>query len=188
MPRELATIDHDDRRGRQTRWTTTLPHVEVTVRPRFEDLYLASFPGLIGVATALTGDPEHAQDLVQETMVKTFVRWQEVSRLDMPAAWCHRVLTNACHSWWRRRNTERRYLAGLRPQMAVTAGPTPDVVAFWAAANALPTRPRLVVVLHFAGDHTMAEVATILGVPEGTVRSDIARARPFMLAAIDGVL
>lgn len=165
---------------------TTLATVEVTVRPQFEDLYRMSFPGLIGVATALTGDFEQAEDLVQDTMVKAFVRWREVSRLDMPVAWCHRVLTNACHSWWRRKNTERRYLAGLRRQTSVKAGPTPGVVAFWAAANSLPTRPRLVVALHFAGDHTMAEVAAILGVPEGTVRSDIARARPVMLEALDG--
>ena len=41
----------------------------------------------------------------------------------------------------------------------------------------LPQRPRLAVTLYYAGDRTTAEVATILDVPEGTVRSDLSRAR-----------
>jgi RNA polymerase sigma-70 factor (ECF subfamily) len=160
---------------------------DVELRLEFEDLYRSSFPGLIGVATALIGDAEEAQDLVQDTMVKAFVRWNYVSRLAIPLAWCHRVLANSCRSWWRRRNTEHRYRRMLaRRSAADVAGPSPDVVAFWSATRLLPTRPRLVVALHFAGDHTLAEVAAILGVPEGTVRSDLARARSVVMAALDG--
>jgi DNA-directed RNA polymerase specialized sigma24 family protein len=40
------------------------------------------------------------------------------------------------------------------------------------------------VTLHFAGERTMAEIASILEVPEGTVRSDIARARIAITAAL----
>jgi DNA-directed RNA polymerase specialized sigma24 family protein len=42
------------------------------------------------------------------------------------------------------------------------------------------------VTLHFAGERTMAEIASILDVPEGTVRSDIARARVVITAALRG--
>ncbi len=73
--------------------------------------------------------------------------------------------------------TERRYVASLRRGDLVTTGPSEDVVAFWAAVRSLPERQRLVVALHYAGDQTTVEVASILGVPEGTVRSDLSRAR-----------
>jgi RNA polymerase sigma-70 factor (ECF subfamily) len=162
------------------------PRPELELRLEFEDLYRASFPGLIGVATALTGDAHEAQDLVQETMVKAFVRWRYVSRLSAPLGWCHRVLSNSCRSWWRRRRTEERYRPMLARRLADASGPSPDVVAFWAATRLLPARPRMVVALHFAGDRTLAEVAAILGVPEGTVRSDLARARSVVMAALDG--
>lgn len=149
----------------------------VPVRLGFEDLYMLEVPGLVAVATALTGDRADGEDLVQDTMVRAFIHWNRVSRLERPGAWCHRVLTNACRSWWRRRRTEARYLAHLRRVEPSTGGPSPDVLAFWSAVRSLPTRPRQVVALHFAGDHTMAEIAAILDLPEGTVRSDIARAR-----------
>ncbi len=43
---------------------------------------------LVGVATALTGDFHDAEDLVQDTMVKAFLHWRRVSRLDRPGGWC----------------------------------------------------------------------------------------------------
>jgi hypothetical protein len=48
----------------------------------FEDLYRAEYPGLVAVATAMTGDKLDGEDLVQDTMVKTFIRWNRVGRLE----------------------------------------------------------------------------------------------------------
>ena len=64
------------------------------------------------------------------------------------------------------------------------AEPSADVMVFWALVRELPQRPRLSVTLHFAGERTMAEIASILDVPEGTVRSDIARARVLITAGL----
>ena len=77
----------------------------------FDAVYRREYPGLIAVAAALTGDRDGAQDLVQDTMVKAFIRWDRVSHLDRPGAWCHHVLVNACRSRLRRRATEWRYLS-----------------------------------------------------------------------------
>lgn len=56
-------------------------------------------------------------------------------------------------------------------------GPSAQSIVFWDAVRRLPERPRSVVTLYYAGDHPVAEVARILDVPEGTVRSDLTRAR-----------
>ena len=152
----------------------------------FEDVYRREYPGLVAVATALTGNLRDAEDAVQDTMVKAFVRWDHIGVMDRPGAWCHRVLINACRSRWRRRRTEQRFWARTRRHEPSTAEPTADVLAFWLLVRELPSWPRLSVVLHFAGEHTMAETATILGVPEGTVRSDIARARVVITAGLRG--
>jgi RNA polymerase sigma-70 factor (ECF subfamily) len=143
----------------------------------FEDFYRAEYPGLVAVATALLGSPESGEDMVQDTMVKSLMRWQSVQRLERPGGWAHRVLLNACTSWWRRRRTEAKYIAMLRREDAVVDGPSADALAFWAAVRRLPERHRRVMVLYYAGDRTVAEVASILSVPEGTVRSDLTRAR-----------
>jgi RNA polymerase sigma factor (sigma-70 family) len=143
----------------------------------FEDLYRFEYPGLVAVATAMTGDFRDGEDLVQDTMVKTFIQWGRVGRLQRPGAWCHRVLINACRSRLRRRRIERRYVAGARHSEPRSSGPSADVVAFWQVVRTLPSRPRMAVALYFAGDRSTAEIATILSCPEGTVRSDLSRAR-----------
>ena len=150
----------------------------------FEDVYRREYPGLVAVATALTGDLRDGEDAVQDTMVKAFVRWEAVGLLDRPGAWCHRVLVNACRSRWRRRRTEALFVSRARRDARSVPEPSADVVTFWALVRDLPQRPRLSVTLHFAGERTMAEIASILDVPEGTVRSDIARARTVIISAL----
>ncbi len=149
----------------------------------FDSLYRREYPGLVAVATALSG--YDGEDLVQDAMVKALVNWEKVRRLERPGGWCHRVLVHLCRSRWRRRMTESRFLGRLRRDEPVTPGPSAEILAFWAAVRTLPERPRLVVTLHYAGDHSVSEVATILDVPEGTVRSDLTRARAALSRELD---
>lgn len=150
----------------------------------FEDVYRREYPGLAAVATALTGDLRDGEDVAQDTMVRAFVQWRRISRLERPGTWCHRVLVNICRSRWRRRRTEQRFWERTRREERLAPEPSADVVAFWSLVRELPTRPRMVVTLHYAGDRTMADIASILDVPEGTVRSDIARARVAIRAGL----
>jgi len=149
----------------------------VTRTSGFEDLYRVEYPSLVAVGRAITGDLRDGEDLVQDTMVKAFVHWGRVGRLQQPGAWCHRVLLNACRSRLRRRRTEQLFVDRLGRRESVSPGPAPDVVAFWTVVRSLPARQRMVVALYFAGDRRASEIASILGCPEGTVYSDLSRAR-----------
>jgi RNA polymerase sigma-70 factor (ECF subfamily) len=157
----------------------TEPTEFAVVATSFEDLYLREYPGLIAVATALSG--RDGEDLVQDAMVRALVSWEKVRRLERPGGWCHRVLVNLCRSRWRRLVTEARFLSRLRREEPSTPAPSDDVMAFWSAIRELPERPRLAVALFYAGDRSVADVAGILDVPEGTVRSDLSRARSFVI-------
>jgi len=151
----------------------------VTVRANdFEAMYRREYPGMIAVATALSGDD--GEDLVHDAMIKAFLNWRSVRELERPGGWCHRVLINLCRSWWRRRRTRERFLASQRRFEPSASGPSVESLAFWDAVRKLPERPRSVVTLYYAGDHPVADVAQILGVPEGTVRSDLTRSRAML--------
>lgn len=150
------------------------PTIALTERT-FDDLYRREFPGLVAVATALSG--ADGEDIVHDAMVKALANWERVRHLERPGGWCHRVLVNLCRSKHRRRSTEARYLARHRRDEATTADVSADVLSFWSAVRELPERPRHAVVLYYAGDRPVAEIATIMNVPEGTVRSDLSRAR-----------
>jgi len=165
---------------------TLLPPELISLAATFEDTYRREYPGLVAVATALTGDFRDGEDAVQDTMVKAFARWSDVGRLERPGAWCHRVLLNVCRGRWRRKRTEERFWSRRRREEPSMPEPSADVVLFWTLVRDLPSRPRMSVTLHFAGERTMADIASILGVPEGTVRSDIARARVVITDALEG--
>ena len=150
----------------------------------FEDLYRREYPNLVAVARALTGDRHDGEDLVQDTMVKAFVHWDRVRLYQKPGSWCLRVLTHACRDHWRRRRTRTRFLDRQRRVEPSTSGPGVEFVAFWQAVRRLPQRPRLVVTLYYAGDRSIADVAELVKVPEGTVKSDLARARVVLMREV----
>ena len=152
----------------------------------FEDLYRREYPSLVAVARALTGVRHDGEDLVQDTMVKAFVNWDRVRLYQKPGSWCLRVLTHACRDHWRRRRTRTRFLERQRRVEPSTEGPGVEFMAFWQAVRRLPQRPRLVVTLYYAGDRSIAEVATLVKVPEGTVKSDLARARAVLMSELEG--
>lgn len=145
------------------------------LQPSFEALYRSEYPGLIAVARALSG--ADGDDMVHDAMVKALIHWERVGRLERPGGWCHRVLVNLCRSRWRRLRTQAAFLERLRREEPSTPGPSVEVLVFWSAVRELPLRPRSAVALRYAGDRTIAEIAAILDVPEGTVTSDLSRAR-----------
>jgi RNA polymerase sigma-70 factor (ECF subfamily) len=159
---------------------------DVDIAWAFKDVYRSEYPGLVAVAAAMTGDRDGAQDLVHDTMVRAFVRWDRVSRLDRPGAWCHHVLLNICRSRLRRRATERRYLSRLRRRATTAPEPSTDTLVFWSTVRRLPSRPRAVVALYFGAELTSVQIAEVLGVPEGTVRSDLSAARRVVIAELRG--
>jgi len=152
----------------------------VELTPSFDGFFRAEYPGLVAVASALAGSIDDAEDLVQDTMVKALLRWDRVSRLQRPGGWCHHVLVNACRSWFRRRRTRSQWLARQRRVEPSSAAPSTETLVFWSAVRELPERPRIAVALFYAGEHTIAEIAAILKAPEGTIRSDLTRARVFL--------
>lgn len=152
----------------------------------FEATYRREYPALVAVARAMTGDWRDSEDLVQDTMVKAFLRWDHVGRLERPGGWCHRVLINSCRSLFRRRVVERRAWSRLGRDGGTEPGPSADVIAFWDVVRTMPTRPRTVVALHYAGGHSLVEISVILGVPDATVRSDWFRARQVLSRELGG--
>jgi RNA polymerase sigma-70 factor (ECF subfamily) len=150
----------------------------------FDDFYRREYPSLYAVASTMAGGMNAADDLVQDTMLRAFVNWRRVQGLEKPGGWCHRVLLNLCRKWYRRRLTEGRYLSRQRRVEPSSPEVSAFAVAFCDAARRLPSRPRAVVALYYLGDRSVSEVASILDVPEGTVRSDLSRARVVLSAEL----
>jgi RNA polymerase sigma-70 factor, ECF subfamily len=134
------------------------------------------------VARAVLGNPEDADDAAQDAMLSALVKLDQYDPRRPFGPWLLRIVANAATDR-RRRRTVRR----VEPlDAALTAGgPRPDTTAerralgerLRQALAELPERRRVAVVLFDVEGYSHAEIAAVLGIPEGTVRSEVFHAR-----------
>jgi len=145
----------------------------------FSEYVMAQRVRLVHAARLLTpGDDAAAEDLVQTTLTRLYVRWPRVRRADDVVAYGYRSLTNAFIDERQRAHRRRELVTDRQPERPAPAhGPDPDVRSLMMAALAeLAPRQRAVVVLrHYLGCD-VAETARVLGCATGTVKSQNAKA------------
>jgi RNA polymerase sigma-70 factor (sigma-E family) len=128
----------------------------------------AASPRLLKAAWFLCGDPHRAEDLVQAALEKVYLRWNRL-RDGEPLAYARQCLFTQRVDEGRRRR--REVLTDALPEGAAPSGDpgaTDEVVAM---LRAVPLRERQVVVMRYYADLPEAEVAEMLGVSVGTVKS-----------------
>ena len=137
----------------------------------FSEFFASQYAGLCWLGYLLTGSRAEAEELAQEALVRTWWRWKLVRRPDDPGRYARQVLVNRRRSLLRRAAVEARSLARSRPQETALSPGDERAMVLWDAVQALPARQRAVLVLRFREDLTEAEVARLLGLPLGTVKS-----------------
>ena len=134
------------------------------------------------VARAVLGNPEDADDAAQDAMLSALVKLEQYDRRRPFGPWLLRIVANAATDRRRRRTVRRA--EPLDPGF-VAGGPRPDTTAerralaerLREALAELPERRRMAVVLFDVEGYSHGEIAEILGIPEGTVRSEVFHAR-----------
>jgi RNA polymerase sigma-70 factor (sigma-E family) len=148
----------------------------------FREFVAARSAGLLRTAYFLTGGDVHdAQDLLQTALIATARHWSRIVHRDQPEAYVRRALARQQSNRWRSRARRPETLVSAPPEPAAGGGGGEhDNVLLrhelLAALRALPPRQRAAVVLRYCEDRPEAEVAEILGVSVGTVRSQTAKA------------
>ena len=134
------------------------------------------------VARAVLGDPDDADDAAQDGFLSALVKLGQYDTRRPFGPWLMRIVANAATDRRRRRNVRR---AEPLDTSLVGGGPRPDTMAvrselndrLRAALAELPERRRKAVVLFDVEGYSHAEIAGMLGIPEGTVRSEVFHAR-----------
>ena len=127
---------------------------------------------LVSALDLMCGSLPMAEDLAQETLVRVCKDWKRIRTMDAPGAYAHRIAMNLATSAFRRKAAERR--ARDRHGPDETTWHDPDAVTSIAVRRALsrlrPEQRRVLVLRYFLG-YSVAEVADILRVPVGTVKT-----------------
>ncbi len=150
----------------------------------FEESVTALTETLYRVSAALLPRLCDRQDAVQSCILRA---WQHKDRVRDPAAfrpWIVRILINECYTLLRK---NRRIVLAEPPEPAGGYSPVEDSLRdqdLHDALHALPEKQRIAVVLHYIEGASVQEVAGMLRVPAGTVKSRLHTAR----AALRGIL
>jgi RNA polymerase sigma-70 factor, ECF subfamily len=154
----------------------------------FESIVRARMDAVYRLTSAILGDEADARDAAQETFVAV---WRQLRRLREPEkfdAWLQRVAVNASRMMIRSRS--RRRIREIPSSSVVALGeraaasPRDDAAILDAALATLPVEQRAILVLHHLEGRSLAELAAILEIPDGTAKSRLFAARHALAAAI----
>ncbi|TFH20383.1 MAG: sigma-70 family RNA polymerase sigma factor [Acidimicrobiales bacterium] len=152
----------------------------------FEQFFLSQYEAVLQVLVLTTGDRERATDATQEAFIKAYARWSKIKHYESPAAWVRRVAINASHDSFRSDRRRRKREEALPVDVEISGidryssnTSTTDLL------RNLPTRQREVATLFYVDDRTVAEIATILRLNEGTVKYHLSHARDGLRKLLD---
>ena len=156
-------------------------------RVAFGELAVILGDRLHAVAHRILRDRDLAGDVTQQALLKI---WQELPRLrdaEHFAGWSYRVLVNACRDEMRRRRRPSADVDLLETDAWISDASmsVADRDQLNRAFRTLSVDQRSVVILHYYLDYSLAEIATIVDIPVGTVRSRLHYARRVMRSAIE---
>lgn len=130
-------------------------------------------PSLLRAAYFLTGSEDVARELTQDALVRTYLAWPRV-RPDGAYAYARRILVNQRVERWRKNSREiATDLAFEQPGR--DGGTSDDRDELVRLLLSLPEQQRKVVVLRYYADMSEREVADVLGISVGTVKSTASR-------------
>jgi RNA polymerase sigma-70 factor (sigma-E family) len=200
LPLAMRAREPDDGSARPTKVTQTLvadnalgplpaepgpdaPGADATIA----ELYGAHYRGLVRLATLLLHDIASAEEVVQDSFVALHAGMHRLRESDKALPYLRAAVVNRSRSVLRHRLVVDRNPAKPPPDMPSAEHGALGLIersSVIAALRALPERQREVVVLRYYGDLSEAQIAAIMGITRGAVKSHSSRA----MAALRSVL
>jgi RNA polymerase sigma-70 factor (sigma-E family) len=147
--------------------------------PTVATLFREHHGELVRLAVLMVGDLPTAEDVVQDVYASLHSRWSQITARDAVLPYVRAAVLNGCRSVLRRRRLTGRIGAAHREEPADSAESelilSEDRRAVLAALTRLPRRRREVLVLRYYLGLSEAEIAAVLGISPGTVKSTAAR-------------
>lgn len=157
-------------------------------RDAFTALTLQVSDELFAVAQRILRDFDSAADALQVALIRI---WRDLPSLQDPErfhAWAHRVLVRSCHDALRTRRRQAPTLRLLARDDATVDDPAMDIGArqtLERAFHSLTSEQRTVLVLQYYRQLTLTEIAELLDIPVGTVRSRLHYGKRALRSAVE---
>ncbi|ATB37358.1 RNA polymerase sigma factor RpoE [Cystobacter fuscus] len=153
--------------------------VAVLPFPSFTELYRQYRTRALAIARRIVGDADDAEDVVQDVFARLAQRPSGFDGRASSSTWLHRVMVNSSINWLRARRRRER----LRHEPEESVSPEASAVGtemqrhFEQALRHVSEQQRQVLWLREMRGYSYPEIATLLRIPEGTVKSALHRGR-----------
>jgi RNA polymerase sigma-70 factor (ECF subfamily) len=143
-------------------------------------------------ALFLTLDPNLADDIMQEVFIKVYEKMYSFRGQAAVKTWLFTITRNVASDNWKSAWSRKIILFGSRPSRVILPSAEQEVLSqlqeqvIWRYVLELPTKLREILLLHIHHELTLADLAAILHISEGTVKSRLHRARAKMNKRIHG--
>jgi RNA polymerase sigma-70 factor (sigma-E family) len=159
-----------------------------TVRETVGALYREHYRPLVRLAALLLDDVGAAEEVTQDAFVKLQVGWGRVREQDRAPAWLRSAVLNGARSRMRRRQVRERHRPDALPDGAsAEAGAllTAEHDRMLAAVRELPARQCEALLLRFYLDLSEMEMAEVMGISTGSVKTHVHRGLAALRAAME---
>lgn len=140
----------------------------------FTEFMSVSSASLFRTAFLIVGDHQLAQDLLQESLIKTYIAWPRLRDVSKAEAYTRKTIVTTAISWRRRRSFHER----PTDRLPDTAVPDPGEAVTTHASivvqlRTLPPRQRAAIVLRYYEDLSETQTAEVMGCSVGAVKSHV---------------
>jgi RNA polymerase sigma-70 factor (ECF subfamily) len=159
----------------------------VIALPPFAELYRQYRTRALAIARRIVGDADEAEDVVQDVFTRLAQRPSGFDGRSSCSTWLHRVMVNSSINWLRARKRRER----LQHEPEAPASPEAHAVGsemqrhFEEALEKVSEQQRQVLWLREMRGYSYPEIAAMLRIPEGTVKSALHRGRQRALAELE---
>lgn len=161
--------------------------VAVIALPPFAELYRQYRTRALAIARRIVGDADDAEDVVQDVFTRLAQRPSGFDGRSSCSTWLHRVMVNSSINWLRARKRRER----LHHEPEAPTSPESQAVGtemqrhFEEALEKVSEQQRQVLWLREMRGHSYPEIAAMLHIPEGTVKSTLHRGRQRAMAELE---
>jgi len=168
---------------------------------QFEEILTTHLNEMYALAFQLTGTRHNAEDLVQDLFINLSMRQYQKREIERPKAWLATILYRTFVDQWRRQ--KRSPLVYGADENSAHASSSIDISGVFSCQpeheyergqkreraleilQQLNLRQREIVILHDLHEYTMTEIAVIMDLPLGTIKSNLHRARKNIATLLD---
>ncbi|MDD6072089.1 MAG: sigma-70 family RNA polymerase sigma factor [Clostridiales bacterium] len=149
-------------------------------KEEFANLVISSEQSLYYIAKAILKRDEDCQDAVQEAIVKAFSKLSALKKDEYAKTWLTRIVINECKNFAKKQAKCMPFDEDVLNEHIIQSGKKQDDTDYsnlYQALGQLKKEFRVVLVLYYVEEYTVEEIAGILRLPTGTVKSRLSRGR-----------